>query len=220
MRTWCRAGWHHAPRCSPRSFFTFSYLHPKHLWRPHCVTEVCRSTHRFLSWRQKRGEMFTETVGYTQAVSRVARRHYLPSLVIALAFALTIYPNKAQAQLVGDLVVNIPFQFHAGNAKLPAGEYRIHVLDDSNPTVMEITSSDGSTSALFQVRDTDVNATPGKDELVFNKYGNRYFLAKLFQEGSDQGRQVIASNYEKTVSQEATETQEHVPARRQGQPGS
>ena len=164
--------------------------------------------------------MFTETVGYTQAVSRVARRHYLPSLVIALAFALTIYPNKAQAQLVGDLVVNIPFQFHAGNAKLPAGEYRIHVLDDSNPTVMEITSSDGSTSALFQVRDTGVNATPGKDELVFNKYGNRYFLAKLFQEGSDRGSQVIESNYEKTVSQEAVETQEHVPARRQGQPAN
>ena len=164
--------------------------------------------------------MFTETVGYTQAVSRVARRHYLPSLVIALAFALTIYPNKAEAQLVGELVVNIPFQFHASNAQLPAGEYRIHVLDVSNPTVMEITSSDGSTSALFQVRDTNVNATPGKDELVFNKYGNRYFLAKLFQEGSDRGSLVIESNYEKTVSQEAVETQEHVPARRQGQPGS
>jgi len=162
--------------------------------------------------------MFTETVGNSHAGHRVARRHYLLPLLIALAFAF--YPNKAQAQLVGDLVVNVPFQFHAGNAKLPAGEYRIHVLDDSNPMVMEITSADGSTSALFQVRDTDVNAAPGKDELVFNKYGNRYFLAKLFQEGSDQGSQVIASNYEKTVSQEATETQEHVPARRQGQPAN
>ena len=162
--------------------------------------------------------MFTETVGNSHAGHRVARRHYLLPLLIVLAFAF--YPNKAQAQLVGDLVVNVPFQFHAGNAKLPAGEYRIHVLDDSNPMVMEITSADGSTSALFQVRDTDVNAAPGKDELVFNKYGNRYFLAKLFQEGSDRGSQVIESNYEKTVSQEATETQEHVPARRQGQPAN
>ena len=164
--------------------------------------------------------MFTETFGNSHARHRGARRHYLLSLLIALAFALAIYPNKAEAQLVGDLVVNIPFQFHAGNAKLPAGDYRIHVLDDSNPTVMEITSGDGSTSTLFQVRDTDINAAPGKDELVFNKYGNRYFLAKLFQEGSDRGSQVIESNYEKTVSQEATETQEHVPARRQGQPAN
>jgi hypothetical protein len=162
--------------------------------------------------------MFTETVGNSHAGHRVARRHYLLSLLIALAFAF--YPNKAQAQLVGDLVVNVPFQFHAGNAKLPAGDYRIHVLDDSNPTVMEITSGDGSTSTLFRVRDTDINAAPGKDELVFNRYGNRYFLAKLFQQGSDRGSQVIESNYEKTVSQKATETQEHVPARRQGQPGN
>jgi hypothetical protein len=162
--------------------------------------------------------MFIETVGNSYAGPR--RRHYLLALAIALAFVLTIYPLRAQAQLVGDLVVNVPFQFYAGDAKLPAGDYRIHVLDDSNPTEMEITSADGSTSTLFQVRDTDVNATPGKDELVFNKYGNRYFLAKLFQEGSDRGSQVIESNYERTVSQEATDTQEHVPASRQGQRGN
>jgi hypothetical protein len=34
--------------------------------------------------------------------------------------------------------------------KLPAGEYRVHVLDDSDLTVKEITSADGSTSALFK----------------------------------------------------------------------
>jgi len=161
--------------------------------------------------------MFIEPVGKSYAVPREARRHHVLALAIALAFALTIYPHKAQAQLVGDLVVNIPFQFYAADAKLPAGDYRIHVLDDSNPTAMEITSADGATSILFHVRDTDVNAAPGKDELVFNKYGNRYFLAKLFQEGSDRGSQVIESSYEKTVSQETAETQEHVPARRQGQ---
>jgi hypothetical protein len=164
--------------------------------------------------------MFIETVGKSKGRHRGTRQDYLLSLLIALAFALTIYPPKAQAQIVGDLVINIPFQFHAGNAKLPAGDYRIHVLDDSNPMVMEITSADGSTSALFQVQDTEVNAVPGKDELVFNRYGNRYFLAKLFQEGSDRGSQVIESRYEKTMSQEAAQTQEHVPARRQGQPGN
>lgn len=161
--------------------------------------------------------MFNETFGKSQ---RGARRHYLLSLLIALAFALTIYPQKAQAQLVGDLVVNVPFQFHAGNAKLPAGNYRIHVLDDSTSMVMEITSADGSTSALFEVRDTGISPAPGKDELVFNRYGNRYFLAKVFHEGSDLGSQVLESRYEKTVSQEAAGTQEHVRARRQGQLGN
>ncbi|HXN54266.1 MAG TPA: hypothetical protein VN943_20220 [Candidatus Acidoferrum sp.] len=161
--------------------------------------------------------MFTETIGNSYAGRKVARRHYLLSLFIALAFALTIYPSKAHAQIVGDLEVNIPFQFHAGNAKLPAGQYRIRMLDDSDLTVMEITSADGSTSALFQVQAADANSTPAKSELIFNKYGNRYFLAKLFEEGNPNGSQVTESRYEKRISQEAAEAQAHVPAHRQGQ---
>lgn len=42
-----------------------------------------------------------------------------------------MYPTKADAQIVGDMEANIPFQFHAGNSKLPPGKYVIHVLDDS-----------------------------------------------------------------------------------------
>ena len=66
------------------------------------------------------------------------RRYQLLSLFIALVFALTMYPTKAQAQIVGNLEADIPFQFHVGNAKLPAGKYTIHALDNSDLTVMEI----------------------------------------------------------------------------------
>jgi len=148
------------------------------------------------------------------------RAHQLLSLFVALVLALTIYPSKAQAQIVGDLEVNIPFQFHAGNAKLSAGQYRIHMLDDSDLTVMEITSADGSTSALFQVRAAEANSAPAKSELIFNKYGNRYFLAKLFDEGNPSGSQVMESRYEKRISQEVAEAQAHVPAHRRGQQGN
>ena len=66
------------------------------------------------------------------------RRYQLLSLFIALVFALTMYPTKAQAQITGDLEADIPFQFHVGNVKLPPGKYTIHVLDDSDLTMMEI----------------------------------------------------------------------------------
>ncbi len=102
--------------------------------------------------------MFTETIGNSHAGRKVISRQYLLSLFIALVFALTMYPSKAQAQIVGDLEVNVPFQFHAGNTKLPAGQYRIHVLDNSDLTVMEISSVDGSTSALFEVQSPDTRA--------------------------------------------------------------
>jgi len=144
----------------------------------------------------------------------------LLSLLIALAFALTMYPTKAKAQITGDLEVDVPFQFHVGNAKLPPGKYTIHVLDNTDLTVMEITSADGSTSALFEVQGTQANSSPVKSELIFDKYGNRYFLAKLFDEGNPSGSQVLESRYEKRISQAAAEGQEHVPAHHRGQQGN
>ena len=143
-------------------------------------------------------------------------KHQLPALFIALIFALTMYPTRAQAQIIGDLDVSIPFQFHAGSTKLPPGKYVIHMLDNSNLTVMEISSVDGTTSALFDVESEEANSEPAKNELIFNKYGNRYFLAKLFDQENPNGSKVVESRYEKRIGQATAETQEHVPARHRG----
>lgn len=143
-------------------------------------------------------------------------KHQLLALFIALISALTMYPTRAQAQIIGDLEVSIPFQFHAGSTKLPPGKYIIHMLDNSNLTVMEISSVDGSTSALFDVESAEANSAPAKNELIFNKYGNRYFLAKLFDQENPSGSKVVESRYEKRIGQATAETQEHVPAYHRG----
>ena len=139
-------------------------------------------------------------------------RYQSLSFFIALVITLTMQPIKAQAQIIGSLEADIPFQFHVGGAKLPAGKYIIHVLDNSDLTLMEISSADGSTSALFQVRDAQAKSTPGKNELIFDKYGNRYFLEQLFDESNRFGSAVVKSGYEQRVAEAAAEGQEHVPA--------
>jgi hypothetical protein len=148
------------------------------------------------------------------------KTHHLMSLFIVWVLAVTLYPSKAEAQIIGEVEANIPFPFHAGNVRLPAGRYFIHVLDNTDLTVMEISSADGSTSALFQVQGTQASSSPSKSELIFDKYGNRYFLAKLFDEGNPTGSQVLESRYEKKISQAAAEGQEHVPAHHRAQPGN
>src|SRR6267378_4068060 len=155
------------------------------------------------SRRQKRGEstMFTESIEMAHASRNGAIGRQLLLSFIALFFALTIYPSKAHAQIIGEIEANIPFQFHAGNTKLPPGKYVIHALDNTDLGVMEITSADGSTSALFEVHGAEANSAPAKTELIFNKYGNRYFLAKLFDEGNPNGSEVPKSRYEKRISQ-------------------
>ena len=155
----------------------------------------------------------------TQVDHKGTRPHHLVLLFVALVLAVTIFPAKAHAQIIGNLEVNVPFQFHVGNTTLPAGKYMIHMLDNSQLQVMQISSADGSTSILFEVEAAEVSSTPAKTELIFNKYGDRYFLAKLFEEGSADGNQVPESRYEKRISQETMEAQEHVTARRVGQQG-
>src|SRR6266404_9572065 len=164
--------------------------------------------------------MFTGTMQKAETNKRKTSVQRLLSFLVLSVFALTIFAGKARAQIIGDLDADIPFQFHAGNAKFPAGKYRIHVLEDADLTVMEIASADGSTSALFQVQESDANSAPAKSELIFNKYGNRYFLAKLFDEGNPNGSEVVKSHYETRMSQAALEAQERVPAHHPTQQGN
>jgi len=65
------------------------------------------------------------------------------------------------------------------------------VLDNTDLTVMEITSATVRLTALFDVQGAQANSSPAKSELIFDKYGNRYFLAKLFDEGNPSGSQVL-----------------------------
>jgi len=161
--------------------------------------------------------MFTELINKAQASRPGTNGRRLLPLFVALVFALTVYPAKAHAQIIAGMEANIPFQFYAGNTKLPPGKYFIHIIDNTGLTFMEIRSEDGSTSAAFEVRNAEGNSTPANGKLIFRKYGNRYFLAKLFDEGNPNGSAVSKSRYEKMVSQSATEAQASVPAHHRGQ---
>ncbi len=146
---------------------------------------------------------------------KLQNTNQLLSFAFALIVGLAMYPTKAHAQIMGQLEVNVPFEFHVGNSKLPAGKYVIHTLDDSGLTVMEISSADGSTSVLFDVQSVEAGSVPARNELIFNKYGNRYFLAQLFDEGNRNGDEVVASRDEKKIGQ-AADAQEHVTVSRRG----
>ncbi len=48
---------------------------------------------------------------------------------------------------------------------------------------------------------------PVKSELIFNKYGHRYFLEKLFDESNPSGSAVLKSGYEQRIAEAAAEGQ-------------
>jgi hypothetical protein len=164
--------------------------------------------------KEKNLSMVIENVDKRYAKQNGTRGRQLLSLFAGLALALTIGASNAKAQIVGDMVAKVPFEFHAGNADFPAGEYRIHSVDDSGLDVMQISTMDGSRSALVQVQESDAAATPTKSELIFNKYGGQYFLAKLYDEGERIGSEVLKTRAEERISKNVAQAQEHVPAQR------
>jgi hypothetical protein len=124
----------------------------------------------------------------------------------------------ARAFVDATIEADIPFAFHAGDAQLPAGKYRLHSPEDSNGGLMEIRSegNEGS-AALFQVFGTETRQPAGESELVFHKVGDSYYLWKIVEEGSADGDEVPASRSEKSLrhelSQGETEAEVSVPAR-------
>ena len=163
--------------------------------------------------------MFTGSIQKTETNKRKGGVQQFLSFLLLPVFALTIFASKASAQIDGDLDAEIPFQFHVGTRELPAGKYRIH-LDEASLRIMEITSADGSASALFQVQESDAKSAPARSELIFNKYGDNYFLAELYDEGNPSGSELIESRYEKQLSKGAVVAQEHLPAHHKMQQGN
>ncbi|HEX8289084.1 MAG TPA: hypothetical protein VF556_13865 [Pyrinomonadaceae bacterium] len=122
-------------------------------------------------------------------------------IFLTLALALFGGLTTAQAQMDSDTIldVNIPFQFVVANTTFPAGKYTIRPIDDSEdtPNVIEISSADGRMRTLFDTENTSLDNAPKKSEIVFDKYGNNYFLSQIFVEDEKYGVQAEESKMEK-----------------------
>jgi hypothetical protein len=140
------------------------------------------------------------------------------SLFLFLGLMITLGASTGRAQVVGPIEADIQFPFYAGDTKFPPGTYIIKPLDTSDLTLMEISTPDGRNSALFQVRDAQASTSPPKTELIFNKYGDNYFLSKVFDQGNKLGSALEESRYQKKlISGGATVEDRHVSARRRTQ---
>jgi hypothetical protein len=162
---------------------------------------------------------FNEVTSKSHSNQIITKGRQMTWLFMAFIFALMIYPSRAHAQVIGSIEANIPFEFQAGTAVLPPGNYSIRMVENSGLKFMQINSRDNASSTMFEVRETDLSSAPAKNELIFNKYGDHYFLAQLFDEGDPSGSEVMESNYEKTVSKAAAETKVHVATQQQQHQG-
>jgi len=97
------------------------------------------------------------------------------------------------------LVVNIPFEFVAGKLTLPAGEYRVEKLEKNSVVVLTHCTQPGASAVVMTIA-AQANEPQSDSKLVFNRYGNLYFLSQYWMAGSSRGRLLLKSAREEEIS--------------------
>jgi hypothetical protein len=107
------------------------------------------------------------------------KRFYLAA-VLTLAFVLGIGVS-ARAQDTDAVVVKVPFEFVAGGATLPAGEYRVGRVTTGINRELAIRGYDNGGAVLLPVAFYGV--TSNKPALSFEHVSDKYFLSAIKTEG-------------------------------------
>ena len=132
------------------------------------------------------------------------------TLVMTTLLLLTLMVAAQVVQAQEPVVVNIPFEFVAGKLTLPAGEYRVEKLEKNSVVVITHCAQPG-VSAIVMTIASQANAPQSDSKLVFNRYGNLYFLSQYWTAGSSRGQLLLKSAREEEISRIAkTETQGQV----------
>ena len=98
------------------------------------------------------------------------------------------------AQLDHRMIATVPFDFVVSNRHLAAGTYT--VTTNLNQGTVLIRGEDNGSAQFTITIATQARKTQEHEKLVFNRYGERYFLRQVWQSGMDRGRELPASKAE------------------------
>jgi hypothetical protein len=122
----------------------------------------------------------------------------MKSQIFATFTCLTLLTAAgALAQSAAVMQLDIPFEFRAGGAPLPAGHYEVRPLRASN--VLSIRCYECKAGAMLIANGVQASHAPEKGSLVFRRYGNTYFLSKVWTAGNPQGRELPESKAEQEL---------------------
>ena len=104
------------------------------------------------------------------------------------------------AGVSGRVSAEIPFDFFVGSKEFKAGRYTVSRLSDGKSLdTLIIRSAEDGESANFNVNNVYGKGEP-QAKLIFNRYGNQYFLAQIFDGESEQGSALGKSKAEREAA--------------------
>jgi hypothetical protein len=107
---------------------------------------------------------------------------------MGLLSLLSVMPLAAQI-VDGGVDFKASFPFYAGNAKMPAGAYKI-IQPDNDGSLLQIQSIDGVHSAFIDVIPTHSAQPHRHSDVTFHKYGDTEYLNRIWIGGQKYGMKV------------------------------
>ena len=97
---------------------------------------------------------------------------------------------------------SVPFEFTVGVQSMPAGDYTVARVGGTD----QIKVSNGDTSAWSWATNTSLGPKErtGQALLIFHRYGDQYFLARVVDGSRDVGVELPPSHTEKELSKTAS----------------
>ena len=134
------------------------------------------------------------------------------SVVAAGCLLSLLLVASTRAQEPGtEIRVSIPFDFTVKGKTLPAGEYEIRRILDEPVGLLLRNVHDKHDNVVFETEPKVARSMPKRDELIFTRYGDSYFLSEVMTAGEQLGEEVYPSHAERVLRREMTSRNQPVP---------
>jgi hypothetical protein len=119
--------------------------------------------------------------------------------LVVLTLLFSVSAGRAFAQTVDRMSFKIPFEFHVGNARFAPGDYEMQTRVNQDPLLFKLRSVENNSTVLFYTLSAMSAREPETSQLIFSRYGNEYFLRKVWREGAVNQRELPASSAERKL---------------------
>jgi hypothetical protein len=126
-------------------------------------------------------------------------KNVLGCLSMAVLAVVLAAPMPAQSIVVK---ANVPFDFMVGGRTLPAGVYEFGTISQGG--VLRVMRESGSPSAMAASSASSKGDSSTAVSVEFHRYGNEYFLYKVWNGSASYGREIPASRIERELSTRAS----------------
>ena len=121
----------------------------------------------------------------------------LLSLVVVCCLGFSSAIAASSSLFSFRIKADIPFDFQIGKKKMPKGDYIIESVNDSGTGLIR-KEKGGKAVNIMTIKDKHTDKH--KSKLMFRRYGDQYFLARIWDGSSESVLKIEKSSAEKKVA--------------------